>query len=471
MRRNWRKRGPKRLPGNVPSRGVYPGEERWVCPLFCLLVVLSGSFLQAQVADELVMVSTEHPRLFLRPARLRLLKRERQRASPRWQQFEALIAGNAPMPERGFAQALDYQISGDAAQGQQAIAWALAPGSDLRQQALVFDWCQDLLSEAQRRDLTARLEKGISTPAPDDSIATARSRALAAVALFDHVPQTPQRELERVVRSWWEGKLIPALKGGHDLVARDDAYPLLELFHAMRDNTNIELRESFPRFFKDFPIEHLLTYYPAVFPGQDGEYYIGAESHSGEPDLRLAALSRAAELSMVAYDVNAQETQVLQGWLMHDRFMLRGTFGAPYEFLWANPYQPGLSYYLAPLVYYNPDFGKLIVRSSWEDSARWFGYFDGVMQLFEGGHASPINPQAVGAPIAMEEAVICLGHNAKKFRVKLDESDTVFIVGLDPHHTYVVEVDDEEMFEATADPGGIVAVEAPRGKEVGIRIK
>jgi hypothetical protein len=76
----------------------------------------------------------------------------------------------------------------------------------------------------------------------------------------------------------------------------------------------------------------------------------------------------------------------------------------------------------------------------------------------------------VREPIAMEEAVICLGQTARKFRVKLDEADTVFIVGLDPHHTYLVEVDDEEMFEATADPGGIVPVEAPRGKEVGIRI-
>ena len=36
---------------------------------------------------------------------------------------------------------------------------------------------------------------------------------------------------------------------------------------------------------------------------------------------------------------------MLQGWLMHDSFMLKSTFGAPYEFLWANPYQPGLSYY------------------------------------------------------------------------------------------------------------------------------
>jgi hypothetical protein len=461
----------KRVSGIIRCISRYSGLGGWLSAPFCLLLLFSGSLVEAQVGDDPVTVSTEHPRLFLRPGRLRLLKRERQRSSPRWQQFEALVAGNAPMPERGFAQALYYQISGDAAAGQQAIALALAPGSDLRQQSLVFDWCQDLLSDAQRRDLTARLEKGIAASSPDDSIAAARSRVLAAIALFDHVPQTPQRELERVVRAWWDGKLIAALKGGRDVVARDDAYPLLELLHSVRDNTNIDLRESFPRFFKEFPIEHLLTYYPAVFPGPDGEYYIGAESRLAEPDLRLAALSRASELSMVAYDANAQETQVLQGWLMHDRFMLRGTFGAPYEFLWANPYQPGLSYYLAPLVYYNPDLGKLIVRSSWEDSARWFGYFDGVMQLFEDGRASIVNPQTVRAPIAMEEAVICLGQTAKKFRVKLDEADTVFIVGLEPRHAYLVEVDDQEMFEAAADPGGIVAVEAPRGREVGIRLK
>ncbi|MBZ5624861.1 MAG: hypothetical protein LAQ69_40095 [Acidobacteriia bacterium] len=416
-------------------------------------------------------ISTDHPRLFLRPGRLRLLKRERERKSARWQQFEALIAGNAPMPERAFANALYYQISGSAAAGQQAIAAALAPGSDLRQQALVFDWCQDLLSEAQRRDLSARLEKGIAGAAPDDAIASVRSRVLAAVALFDHIPQAPQRELERVVRTWWEGKMVPALKAGRHVVPRDDAYALLELLHVMRDNTNLDLRESVPRFFKDFPIEHLLSYYPAVYPGPDGDYYIGAERQPGEPDLRIAALSRASELAMVAYDTNASESQVLQGWLMHDKFILRGTFGAPYEFLWANPYQPGLSYYLAPLVYYNPDFGRLFVRSSWDDSAKWFGYFDGAMQLFEDGHASTVSPQEAGAPIAMDEAVVCLGQSARKFRVKLNEEDAVFIVGLEPRRTYQVEIDDEEMFETAADPGGIVALEVPRGKDVGVRIK
>src|SRR6202521_46075 len=58
-----------------------------------------------QPADEPVAVFTVHPRLFLPAPRLRLLKRERERSSARWQQLELLVAGNAPMPERGFAHA------------------------------------------------------------------------------------------------------------------------------------------------------------------------------------------------------------------------------------------------------------------------------------------------------------------------------------------------------------------------------
>ena len=44
------------------------------------------------------------------------------------------------------------------------------------------------------------------------------------------------------------------------------------------------------------------------------------------------------------------ETQLLQGFLMNDRFLMRGTLGIAYETMWANPYQPGLSYYHVPLV-------------------------------------------------------------------------------------------------------------------------
>ncbi len=422
--------------------------------------------------DEPLVVSAEHPRLFLRPARLRLLKRERERSSMRWQQFEALMSGNAPMPEPGFARALYYAVSGDAESAKTAIAWALSPAAnDLRQLAIVYDWCLPAMNETQQHELAARMQKRMAETANDDSIPAVRSRVLAAVVLFDEAPQTPQKELDRSIRQWWNGKIIPALKSGRDVIPREDAYPLLEMFHAVRDTTNLDMREAASGFFKDFPIEHLMSYYPAAFPGPENDYYIGVQKSTAEPDLRLATLSRAADMAMVAFDVNAPETQVLQGWIMHDKFMLRGTLGAPYEFLWANPYQPGLSYYHVPLIYYNPDYGHLYVRSSWEESAAWFGFFDGAMQSFTDGQLAVLNPKQPAKPVSYGEALVCFGTGARQFQLSLTGEDAVFIVGLEPRHAYHVEVDDEEMYEASADIGGILHLEdVPRGKAVGVRL-
>ncbi len=437
-----------------------------------LALLFQAAALPAAAQDEPLVVSAEHPRLFLRPARLRLLKRERERSSMRWQQFESLIAGNAPMPEPGFARALYYAVSGNAESAKAAVAWAMSPaGTDLRQLSLVYDWCLPAMTETQQRDLAARMQKRMAETAADDSIPAVRSRVLAAVALFDEVPQAPQKELERLVKQWWGGKIIPALKAGRDVIPRDDSYALLELFHAVRDTTNLDLRESASAFFKEFPIEHLMSYYPAAFPGPENDYYIGAERKPSEPDLKLATFSRAADMAMVAFDVNAPETQVIQGWLMHDKFMLRGTLGAPYEFLWANPYQPGLSYYHVPLIYYNPDYGRLYIRSSWEDSAAWFGYFDGAMQSFSDGQLASLNPKQGGKPVSYGEAIVCFGPGAPQYQLTLSEEDAVFVVGLEPRQTYRIEVDDEEMYESSADLGGVLHIEdVPRGKPVGIRL-
>jgi hypothetical protein len=438
-----------------------------------LLALCSASLLMAQTPadDDPIVVSTEHPRLLLRPARLRLLRRERDRTSARWQQFQLFLAGHAAMPETGFAQALYYQVAGDAEAGREAIAWALGPATDLRQQALVYDWCQDLLSEAQNRDLAARLQRGMSDTASNDAIAAVRARVMAAVVLFDHVPQTPRKELESVVRGWWARKMAPELAAGRTVVAREDAYALYELLHVLRDNTNLDLRESARSFFRGFPTEHLVSYYPAPLEAPENGYYIGAARRTGEPDLRAAALSRAAELAMVAFDTNAADTQLLQGWLMHDRYLLRGAFGIPYEFLWANPYQPGLSYDHAPLVWHNADFGHLFVRSDWEDTADWFGNFDGAMQSFRNGRVTALDPAHPPAPLLLHTAAVCFGRTARRFRVTVDEGSAVFIVGLDPRHTYQVEVDDEEVYEAGADSGGILELEVPPGREIGVRIK
>ena len=468
------------------SRALWRNHTRTVVLAAALAVAISLSRLaHAQPAPaasaagtaDAVVVFTDHPRLFLRPARLRLLQRERERTTARWQQFDSFVAGDAPMPEAAFAQALYYQVSGDAPAGRKAIAWALSttPGQaqDLRQLALVFDWCQKLLSETEQRQLAARIEQRLADTAADESVAAVRSRALAAVALFDDAPGLPNRELSRVVHDWWEKKIAPALAGGRAALARDDAYPLWEMLHAIRDNTNLDLRESSPRVFKQFPIEHLMSHYPATYPGEDNDFHIGAwrvaAGASAEPDLRAATLSRAAELAMVALDANAEESQYLQGWLMHDHFQLRGALGAPYEFLWANPYQPGLSFTLLPLLYHNPDSGTVFIRSDWEESADWFGLFDGAAQLFRDGRVLVVS-LAGTPPLVLRTAVVVFGD--ARFRVKLtEEQEAVIVAGLRPNSLYQVEIDDEEVFEEPADRGGVLVLDVPRGKEIGVRLR
>src|SRR6266850_3489010 len=214
--------------------------------LFALIILVWPAGAQSQ--EESLRIYTEHPRLFLGQHRLKLLQKEKERRSLRWQQFELLMAGHAPMPEPGLAGALYYRIAGDQASGRAAVTWALGAGADLRQVALVFDWCQDLLSPAQSRALVAKLAKGIEQTGRDRSMAALRSRALAAVALADHQQAVSERELERVIQGRWRGEIAPELQRGRDVIPHDDYYALYEMLHVVRDNLNIDLRESAPEY-------------------------------------------------------------------------------------------------------------------------------------------------------------------------------------------------------------------------------
>jgi hypothetical protein len=82
-----------------------------------------------------------------------------------------------------------------------------------------------------------------------------------------------------------------------------------------------------------------------------------------------------------------------------------------------------------------------------------------------------VNPRSAAAPISLEAAVVSLGPGARQFRVALDQEKAAFIVGLEPHRAYQVEIDDEEMFEAVTDPGGILELDLPHGRQVGVRIR
>jgi hypothetical protein len=459
--------------------------------------LLPAARLLAQSAPDGFKVYTEAPRLFLRPARLRLLRRERERRSLRWDQFETLWNGGVEFPEFGWTAALRYQIAQDNAAGTQAVSWgvakATAPGAVsenvARQLALIADWCAPLMQAADKTAIEGRLERYAAAPIPAAglTLAGARTRALAAIAISEARPAASEKALRDLYEGFWMKTFIPALLSAKAHVPNPDANALIELMHAFRDNLDFDLRENFARWYKDYGPIHILAHYPEPFPASENEYRIPADPQLDQhgPDIAKATLSRAAELAMVAYDANAAETQLLQGFLMNDRFLMRGTLGIAYELMWADPYQPGLSYYHVPLVAHDSIGGELYVRSTWEDDAQWLGFFGGQLQLFGNGELKHIDPQSAHEPMDLEEATVFFARNADQFRVPprkppapsqdADPEDTadpmpvddVFILGLRPGAPYHVEVDGEGMFEASSDPGGIVyAPGLPAGAQV-----
>lgn len=428
-------------------------------------VVLSllSAWLATAGAQTEYRIDTDPPRLLLPARRLRLLQRERSRQSMRWEQFDALVRGQARLSEPGFVLALYYRVAGDEAAARRAVQWALGPGADLRQQALVLDWCRPVMSSEELASLATRLKQALAGSA-DDSVPAVRSRAFAAVALADLYPEDAAAEIRRIIEPWWRAGIVASLRQGRDL-PRTDHYALFELLHVIRDNLQIDLREDVPWYFKDLPIYRLMTYYPAAYPAAENEYRIPA-SVSAQPDLTAAMLSRAADLAMVAYEPNAQETQFLQGWVMQDRYLMRHPFGIPYEFLWANPYHPGLTYHSLPLTYYDARFGRLFLRSSWEEDAVWLGCFDDQVQMFADGR--PQTLRAAPRPVRIADAVVFVADGLRRFTAPAD-AGRVFIVGLKRSASYDVEIDDQEMREERADRGGILAL--PAGVWGGVRLR
>lgn len=420
----------------------------------------------------------EAPRIILRPQRMRLLKRERERQSIRWQQFESLMNGGAKMAEDAIAKALYGVVTGERKYCDAAAAAApsdlRSPGNDLRSLAIVMDWCG--------RDLSSRIKPLIAATANAHDVPTMRARILAAAALADADAKLSEAVMKDAVVRWWRGEMVPAIRAGKP-VPRETTLALFELLHVVRDNLNTDLRDPVQGFFRDLPIAQMLGYYPAAFPGPENEYRIPFFTGDGDPDLTVAAMSRAAELSMVAYDNNALESQSLQGWLLQDRYLMRGTFGIVYEFLWANPYQPGITYHYLPNLFHDRRSGRLFVRSSWEEDASFFCYYEGKGQFFDEGKRKLLDVVRSGKPVSVGGVTLLVGRNPMKF--ELDELPMIetetgrqkepeanyFLVALKPATKYDIEVDNEEMHEEISDAGGIVSLRFISPRKMSVRLK
>jgi hypothetical protein len=369
------------------------------------------------------------------------------------------------MAEPGIALALYYQVAKNTPAGKKAVEWAADPkNTDLRQLAVVFDWCGPVMTPTQQDRIAAKLQKGISGGGPAD-VAGQSARALAAIALADRLPDQGDAVLKNVVQQWWRGSMI---KNPYE-IPRDQIYSLYEMMHTIRDNLKIDMRESAHEYFSTMPTDHLVGHYPAPFEAPENEFRVPVYIRAGEPNLNDAVYSRAAELAMVAFDNNAADSQYLQGWLMQDRFLMRGALGVVYEFMWANPYQPGLSYFQMPLVFHDALSGHVFARSSWDENATWIGFFDGHLQLFRDGHIESLRQGASFSPIRIGDAVLMKGTDPEyKFRA---DGEAMFVLGLTPHTPYDVEIDNEEMAERITDQGGTLVISLPPGQDLGGRLK
>ena len=131
--------------------------------------------------------------------------------------------------------------------GRKAVDWALGDAKDLRQLALVFDWCGPMMTKLQTDRLAEKIQRLISDPMTSGQGPDARrerDKVFGAIAIADQLPDHGDTVLAGVVNDWWRGKIVKRIATGAPAIARDQVYALYEMMHAIRDNLKVDLRES-----------------------------------------------------------------------------------------------------------------------------------------------------------------------------------------------------------------------------------
>jgi hypothetical protein len=306
-----------------------------LCRIFALFPLLFLWALVPAAADEAAPSPQLLPKLLLNPQRLRRLQRDRERQTIRWANFESRVQSAPDSPERGFELALYFAVTHDEQRGREAIQWALAHLCDQRQVALILDWCRSLITDAESKQFTP---SGCDRPATE--FHKFRDAAFMRIAQKQDLMQ-PADILKQAFDKFRTGGFRNA----------NELYALCEYLDAVRTTQRVDLRQDFGEFFSHLPVEFLLAM---------------------EPD-ELAHPSwqaRAAALILVTLDPNLPDSQFLQGWAIEDQQMIRDGDGVAYEFLWGNPYLPGVSYQNLDPWFYDQQ-GRLFARSDWTPNACW----------------------------------------------------------------------------------------------------
>ena len=289
--------------------------------LLALLTITLNNVSFAQLAED-------SPKLLLTPQRLKRLKRDRDRQTPRWLNFEERVKNVPDSPERGFELALYYAITGDEARGREAVEWVKAHSCDQRQAALIRDWVDSSLTTNSWSSQTCSGKKTGPLAALRDS-------------LFTHTSDSQA-----------DGKQLMKTFPATDLANVSEVYAAAEYLAVTKATYRTDLRENAPQFFNSLPIQFLLNLKPEQVEHPDWMTHIAA-------------------LALVSLDPNSDSSQFLQGWAIEDRQMVREGPGVAYELLWADPYLPGVGYQNLDPWWFDDANGRLLARSNWEPNACW----------------------------------------------------------------------------------------------------
>lgn len=434
--------------------------------LLCIatLSLLAAPLLFAQ-AD--YKVYTSHPRLWLLERRLNRLRKDVERQSERWRNLQRLVRADVVFPEEPLLRALLFQVSGDEESGRKAIAWAVGEADsggfekpdNLRLGAVVFDWCHELLSEEQKGSLAEALFTAAGALSRENEVGLAgvRSSVMALVATGeDHLGY--ERVLRTFMKDHWEARLLPALRKGEMLESSAELVALAELSHVARRNFEIEIWGQASNLFRALPLRMMLRVSPRPHRTKEGIFRVPVGT-DGAAAVIEGTLNRVAAMIFVAYENTLSDYQFLQGWVRHDAYTLYTPLGAVYEFLWVNPYLPGLSYFSAPLVFHDEFEGRVYARAGWQEEDLWAGYFDGRLLIVADGEEHVIEPADKQAPLIFPGGAMLFGEPPLSFDRVVPEGKAIYVMGLEQGRSYEVRVNRSRARNQRAVKGGILVID------------
>lgn len=442
--------------------------------LGCALLVASAS--ASGQAD--FRVYAEHPRLFLEPERLVRLRRDVDRQSLRWQALRDLIAAGTEFPEQPLVDALRFQVEGAREPGGRAVAWSrrlaqdgIRSAADLRLAAIVYDWCYPLFDDAEREAVRDAVAAAVLELLPGANLGPGllRSAILASLAVAGDWDGS-EAALAELLEMHWGGDVRPVLEAGGFTDDGAELIAVLEASLAIRHNLEVDLwRPAMPAL-KSLAASRLLAYFPLDVETPEGVARRPARFGADEARAGVQApLYRLADMLLVAYESNLREFQFIQGWVRDDSYALGSPMAAPYEFLWLNPYLPGLAPQSAPLLAHDAVRGRLYGRFAWERPATWIGYADGTLQMLGGDGLSASGSLDDLAPLYFPDAVVVpVSPPAKVLvswqpdRATAPESATILLIGLRAGERYFLKAAGRDARVVEAGSGGIVALPAVR---------